>query len=289
MAVAITKFSGFCGFLPVEKIAQFLSFVVEFDEVVGKHKSEAFRHVVSEKEPTHESIKACLKDVFARVMCAPTELVQAELTKLVKRYEAGEEKDLEKDVKPVVLELNKQYPGDVGIFCVFLLNMVKLEAGQAMFLCANEPHAYIYGDIIECMATSDNVVRAGLTPKLRDVSTLVAMLTYNWGPADSQIMPPTRFRSTSHTTLYDPPIDEFSVALTDLGAETTEVHEPIDGPSIFIVTRGDGKVKWKESDGKEVEVNLEKAGAVFFIGAGVQVEFSSGSSGLTLYRAFVEA
>ena len=38
---------------------------------------------------------------------------------------------------------------------------------QAIYLAANEPHAYVSGQIIECMATSDNVVRAGLTPKLR--------------------------------------------------------------------------------------------------------------------------
>lgn len=115
------------------------------------------------------------------------------------------------------------------------------------------------------------------------------MLTYKWGPADSQIMPPTEFRATSHTTLYDPPIDEFSVALTDLSAETTEIHEPIDGPSIFIATKGGGTLRWKEGDGNESEARLEKAGAVFFIGAGVQVKFSAGSAGLTVYRAFVEA
>ena len=38
---------------------------------------------------------------------------------------------------------------------------------QAIYLAANVPHAYVSGQLIECMATSDNVVRAGLTPKLR--------------------------------------------------------------------------------------------------------------------------
>jgi len=54
----------------------------------------------------------------------------------------------------------------------------QLEPGQAIFLAANEPHAYLSGDIVECMACSNNVVRAGLTPKLRDVDTLCEMLTY---------------------------------------------------------------------------------------------------------------
>lgn len=44
----------------------------------------------------------------------------------------------------------------------------------------NEPHAYISGDCVEVMALSDNVVRAGLTPKLRDVDTLCRMLHYRY-------------------------------------------------------------------------------------------------------------
>ena len=34
-----------------------------------------------------------------------------------------------------------------------------------MYLDADVPHAYLYGECMECMANSDNVVRAGLTPK----------------------------------------------------------------------------------------------------------------------------
>ena len=48
-------------------------------------------------------------------------------------------------------------------------------------MAANEPHAYVAGEIIECMACSDNVVRAGLTPKFKDVDNLVNMLTYSQG------------------------------------------------------------------------------------------------------------
>ena len=78
----------------------------------------------------------------------------------------------------LVLRLEKQYPGDVGVISAFFFNYVKLNPGEALYLGANEPHAYIYGECIECMATSDNVVRAGLTPKHRDVQTLCSMLTY---------------------------------------------------------------------------------------------------------------
>lgn len=78
----------------------------------------------------------------------------------------------------LVLQLERQYPADVGVISAFFLNHVNLKPGEALYIGANEPHAYIFGECIECMATSDNVVRAGLTPKHMDVNTLCSMLTY---------------------------------------------------------------------------------------------------------------
>ena len=67
------------------------------------------------------------------------------------------------------LELVDQYgPGDFGVLFQFLFNIVTLQRGEALVIKANEPHAYLRGDIIECMANSDNVIRGGLTPKYVD-------------------------------------------------------------------------------------------------------------------------
>ena len=163
-------------------------------------------------------------------------------------------------------------PGDVGLFVLFFLNYVKLEVGEAMFLKADDIHAYLSGDIIECMAASDNVVRAGFTPKFKDVDTLVSMLTYSYAPISEQKMEPadypyatlnaSAYSSGSQAILYDPPIDEFSVVKTDLkkkGAKAT--FEQIAGPSIFICTSGEGKI----SVGPKVEE--VKSGYVYFVGA----------------------
>lgn len=78
----------------------------------------------------------------------------------------------------LVIELEKQYPADIGVLSVFFLNYLQLVPGEAVCLDANEPHAYLSGEIVECMAASDNVVRAGFTPKYRDTQTLCSMLTY---------------------------------------------------------------------------------------------------------------
>ena len=133
------------------------------------------------------------------------------------------------------------------------------------------------------MATSDNVVRAGLTPKLRDVPTLTSMLTYTWDGPDAQRMEPKSFASTQHTKLYDPPIDEFSVALVDTKSAGEERHPPIDGPSIIIVTSLDGNGTI-EADGKSL--SLHRPGQVFFVGANTEVIFKGK---LIAYRAHVLA
>ena len=65
---------------------------------------------------------------------------------------------------------------DPGLFAMVLMNEVHLAPGQAIFIGANVPHAYLEGDLIECMACSDNVVRAGLTPKFKDVETLLEVV-----------------------------------------------------------------------------------------------------------------
>lgn len=134
--------------------------------------------------------------------------------------------------------------------------------------------------------TSDNVVRAGLTPKLRDVPTLTSMLTYTSSPPWEQILPPVGYKSTSFTTLYDPPIDEFSVLLTDLPAGKTETFPAIEGPSILIFTQLGGEARVRVEGEKEIVVVRE--GQVFFVGAGRKVIIDASKGGVAAYRAFVE-
>ena len=130
------------------------------------------------------------------------------------------------------------------------------------------------------MAASDNVVRAGFTPKYKDIKTLTTMLTYNTAPAEEQKMKPSKFQDCKFSTLYDPPIEEFSVVRTEL-KNAEERMGPIDGPSLIIVTNGSGKLLAK---GFETEL---KEGSVWFIGAGVEINLKSESEMVT-HRAFVE-
>ena len=63
------------------------------------------------------------------------------------------------------------------------MNLVHLRAGEALFLNAGEPHAYLEGRGLEVMASSDNVLRGGLTLKHVDLAELLRVLTFDAQPA----------------------------------------------------------------------------------------------------------
>lgn len=109
---------------------------------------------------------------YVRVAEVDSALLQEELTNRLKG------KDTTSNLESLIIRLSQQYPSDNGIFAPLVLNYLEMKCGDSFFIEANEPHAYISGDCIECMALSDNVVRAGLTPKLKDVNVLCNMLTY---------------------------------------------------------------------------------------------------------------
>ena len=90
-----------------------------------------------------------------------------------------DENSHEINLEGLILRLSKQYPNDVGIFAPLFLNIFRLQPGESIFLSAGLPHAYLDGNCLESMACSDNVVRAGLTPKLRDTAVLCEMLDYS--------------------------------------------------------------------------------------------------------------
>jgi mannose-6-phosphate isomerase len=75
-------------------------------------------------------------------------------------------------------ELGARYPDDAGVLVALLLNNVRLDPDDAVFMPAGNLHAYLDGAGIEVMAASDNVLRGGLTGKHVDVSELQRVLRY---------------------------------------------------------------------------------------------------------------
>jgi mannose-6-phosphate isomerase len=281
MAVAITDFEAFCGFKPLLKIKQHLETIPEFKLLIGDEITNLFIN-----NPNKEN----LKNVFQAVMLSSEDKVSEIANSLVNRT-ISESSIFDESLANLIQRLNKQFPGDVGLFCgCLMLNHCILKSGEAIFLQADEPHAYISGDIMECMAASDNVIRAGFTPKFKDVETLVENLTYSTNDVNEQKLKADKFLRGSGDAifaLYDPPIDEFSVLQIEFKGNGKAESKGIDGPSIIICTQGKGQLKIKGDDESKLEAF---EGGVYFVSPGTELEFINNSNdSFILYRAYCEA
>jgi mannose-6-phosphate isomerase len=289
MTIAVTPFDGFCGFRPLEQIASFLQHVPELRQLVGDAEAEKFS--AASLDDDNDKKKAALKSLYAALMTAPEDvfkpLTRSLATSASSNPAAFAGKEFGgKTLADLIVRLDSQFPEDIGLFSSLVLNYITLEPGEAIFLRANEPHAYLSGDVVECMAASDNVVRAGFTPKFKDVKNLVEMLTYSYAPIEEQKMKPVpweKAHGTGSSLLYDPPIEEFAVVRTQLGSGAKEEFEPVAGPSIVIFTEGSGRIRV----GPKTE-NVGR-GKVFFVGADAKLELQAAEEeGLVAFRAFCE-
>jgi mannose-6-phosphate isomerase class I len=268
MALAITPVEALCEFRPVQDIYKHLCDTEELSNLIDPKFIEELGVCVREATPASARTTEALRNVFSALVHVEEDKMKVELQKLLARLNGTSAEKLSATEK-AILHISTDFPGDIGIFCPYLLNYVTLDPGQAIFLGANEPHAYLsgifstrpqqphpppkpflpfsrllfiqftsgtvhfyayfdivllfssllpgchlalvfwfavvvlaihrirpilhwiacttaslemkIGDIIEAMACSDNVVRAGLTPKFKDKDTLCSMLTYKSG------------------------------------------------------------------------------------------------------------
>ncbi|KAF2282698.1 hypothetical protein GH714_043695 [Hevea brasiliensis] len=242
MALAITEFEVLCGFICLKELKVVLHNIPEIVELVGSTDANQVLHM--NEQDGEEKVKSVLRSIFTLLMSASKEMTTKVISKLKNR-----------------LQMESQ-----------------LNPGEALYLGANEPHAYLYGDCIECMATSDNVVRAGLTPKHRDVQTLCSMLTYKQGfPEILKGLP-----LSPYIKRYLPPFDEFEVDSCVLPRGASTMFPAVPGPSIFVITAGEGKMHTGSS--KE----LVTEGDVLFAPANIDISITTASE-LHLYRAGVNS
>lgn len=139
----------------------------------------------------------------------------------------------------LITSLAAQYPGDVGLFSPLLLNVVTLQPGQAMFLDACTPHAYVRGTGLEIMANSDNVLRAGLTPKYIDVAELLDCTRCLPKPDDQILLAPRVEGAVQH---FDVPVPDFIFSVYPAG------QHQLTTASAEILFAIDGTVTLKQGD-----------------------------------------
>ncbi|MBL7044263.1 MAG: mannose-6-phosphate isomerase, class I [Pirellulaceae bacterium] len=137
-----------------------------------------------------------------------------------------------------IVKLGELHPGDIGIACALMLNLVHLKAEQALYVPAGELHAYLEGMGVELMATSDNVLRAGLTSKHVDIDELQKVL----GSQSEKAETIECEQRENGEVAYPSPAHEFELSLIRLNGSRPYVSGENRSVEILFVTEGSAQI-----------------------------------------------
>ncbi|MGW5850067.1 mannose-6-phosphate isomerase, class I [Streptomyces sp. NPDC055254] len=255
MICALTAFDGLCGFRAPHEAAALL-------EGLGVDSLKPYADLLR----AHPE-DAALREVLTAVLTADRERTARTVTEAAAAAER-----LGGPYAPYT-SLVHHYPGDPGVIAAMLLNHVRLQPGEAMFLGAGVPHAYIQGLGVELQANSDNVLRAGLTPKHVDVPELLKIVSFASG--DPRILRP----EGDGEEVYETPIDEFRLSRFLLAPGGAARALPGRTPQILLCTAGECTARSDRSG----ELTLIP-GESLFVPAGEKVELCGNG---TVFRATV--
>ncbi|XP_068622671.1 mannose-6-phosphate isomerase [Battus philenor] len=270
LAIALTPFEALCGFRPIAEIKEFLHKIPELSEILTK---DSVNDLLNYKEGDSTIV---LKQIFESLMTCDKDVVAKSLEKYITRLNSSDE-----DIKRALLyetlqKLHTEFPGDVGCFSLYFMNYMQLHPGQAIFLKPNLPHAYLSGDCVECMACSDNVVRAGLTPKHIDLPTLIDMLDYkSYTPEDLLFYPSIE---DENSCIWRPPVPDFAVVKIKVEIGNSYNTRIRASPSIIIFISGEGEAC-------DTEPTRVRPGTVLFLKASRQLNITPSGSHLEAYQA----
>ena len=152
------------------------------------------------------------------------------------------------ETENLFLQLSEKYPGDIGLIFMLLLKIVHIEKGDAIFIRPGVPHAYVSGNIVECMASSDNVVRAGLTPKFKDLKTLANIISYS----QSNFYVPT-LQVSQNEVVFQTPAKEFTISVIKLNGTANVDLLTQNSPEVLLILDGDLQIKWGDASQQKLQ------------------------------------
>ena len=237
LLVALTQFEALCGFRPVEESLHCLA-----------------KLQVPELKPTiaalaRGGLRAVIPQLLALSGARRTELVAAVAGAAARFVAAGDPEFV--NTYRWAARVAETYPGDPGVVISLMCNHLKLAPGEAVFLPAGNLHAYLSGAGVEVMASSDNVLRGGLTGKHVDLAALIEVLDFTDGrvPVLQPVPGPGGLR-------YPVPVEDFDLTRSRL--DRTRSTLTADGPQLLLCT--EGTVVLSSADG---ELTLEKGQSAF--------------------------
>lgn len=223
LVYAISEFEAVCGFRAPRRAAELLA-------DLGTPLTDRL-HDMLRAEPDAVGVKRAFTSLLNLVTRPGPDAVAAVATACARRLERGSP-SVRTDRNVVLLQ--DEYPGDPGVVASLLLNPVTLRPGEALFVPAGGVHAYISGLAVEVMASSDNVLRAGLTHKHIDVPEMLACIDY-------VAAPPLRLAAEHFggpVGVFYAPVDDFELAIAHVNAGTGAYELRGKGPRIILAIEG---------------------------------------------------
>ncbi|EGQ7978741.1 mannose-6-phosphate isomerase, class I [Vibrio cholerae] len=225
LVYALTEYQAMNGFRANQEI---LNYFIELSIDEIQPLVDAFQ-----SNPTEQG----LKDFFSGLLSLQGEIKNRALEVLITQA-----KQIDLPLFQLIVELEKHYPNDIGLFAPLMLNVITLQPGEAMFLDAETPHAYLHGTGLEIMANSDNVLRAGLTPKYMDIDELVACTQFKHKPLEQLRLKSEVIEGCEQ---YPIPVADFKFAIIPpatqqtIGVQSAEIVLPLDSSMILRHTNGE--------------------------------------------------
>ncbi|MDU1224695.1 mannose-6-phosphate isomerase, class I [Varibaculum cambriense] len=246
MIFALTPFEAFAGFRAPRRAIEVLD---NLNAPLAREMLEILR-----THPGYRGLRAVARKLLAPLDEERRIQIEAVITACQDRLDRGTSPSLRVDRQAVALA--RTYPSDPGAVLSLLLNPVTLRAGEALFIPTGAVHAYVSGLGIEVMSSSDNVLRAGLTPKHIDAGEALRCMDFHGAPP-VRIAPEMNGRGTG---IYYAPVDDFELSVSEItGGEWIPI--PGFGPRILLGVSGDLEI------GVGGEVETISTGQAIFISA----------------------
>ncbi|WP_420579816.1 mannose-6-phosphate isomerase, class I [Reichenbachiella sp.] len=240
--VALSEFWLLHGFLPKTKLKETITNTTELKRLIPTFEDGGYKGLYQAvMEESDEQTEKVLRPLVERVL---------------PKYEAGALDKSSADYWAAKAFKTFCLDGklDKGIYSIYFFNIVKVNAGEAVFQDAGIPHAYMEGQNMELMANSDNVLRGGLTPKHVDVPELLKHVAFE--ETHPNIMQ-GELQADGLERIYKSPAPDFELSKIDLknGDEYINTSRTAE---ILIVLQGEVSITQSNT-----EVDRSKGEAVF--------------------------
>ncbi|KAJ1361211.1 hypothetical protein KIN20_020408 [Parelaphostrongylus tenuis] len=285
LAYALTQFELLCGFRPAYQILENIEAFPPLCAIMDKRNCDNLRDVVNE-EKNQQSLKCrqalalCFGEMMGKTQTHP-DLVADFVDELIECLDDGVRGCLTEPTVKVIQKMAMDFPGDV----------------------AEELHAYLSGECVECVGCSNNTIRAAMTPKFIDREALCEVLNYRMTPPEEYLVPATPLPDYPGVDEYSPNCKDFQLHRIRIYPYFTNAPLPVlDCASIMVIVEGSAvleEVYRPSSSGltsssrsqsvthREVLDRRDVSrGDIIFIPPGIRLRFTQYADKIEAFRTF---